>query len=470
MLRKFRIILALVCFAGITLLLAGWPLWLYRYLAGLAKIQLLPAIMAGNIVLVAVLLVLTMLFGRVYCSVVCPLGVLQDCVARARKTVCRKHHYSFSPARNYLRYGVLALVIAAMFLGVQVLVATLDPYSAYGRMVNSAAGRGTVGVIVVAVLTLIVVAVLAWRNGRTWCNSICPVGALLSIFSRHSVFAPVIDAGKCRNCHACERKCKAACIDLETHSIDTSRCVACFDCLDSCKFDALKYKVNISSRAPKVEETGDEKAPDASRRAFLTTGALFVGASALNAQKKKVDGGYAAIADKEIPERTTPLTPFGSRSVKDFYSRCTACQLCVAACPNGVLRPSASLEHFMQPEMGYERGYCRPECTKCSQVCPTGAIEAIEAELKPAYKIGTAVVNRGLCVVETRGVSCGNCARHCPAGAILMVPVDKDDPDSLLRPAVSEQQCIGCGACENLCPSRPISAITVDGVSEHLRS
>ena len=137
----------------------------------------------------------------------------------------------------------------------------------------------------------------------------------------------------------------------------------------------------------------------------------------------------------------------------------------MAACPNQV-RPSGKLMTLMQPEMSYERGYCRPECTKCSEVCPTGAIRPITAAEKSATQIGHAVWIADNCVVNTDGVDCGNCARHCPTGAIHMVHKDPDNPDSPLIPAVNEERCIGCGACENLCPSRPFSAIYVEG---HLR-
>ena len=494
MLRKIRIILASIFFIGVTLLFLDFTGAAHAWLGWMAKVQFLPAVLALNFGVVAVLLVLTLLFGRVYCSVICPLGVMQDIISWIHGKTKKKNRFrfSYSPAINWLRYGVLALFIVALVAGLHSLVALVAPYSAYGRIASNllapvyqlgnnffawiAERAGSYAfystevwirsgaTFAVAAATFAVVAVLAWKHGRTWCNTICPVGSVLGLFSRFSVFAPVIDTEKCRNCGLCGKQCKSSCINMKEHEIDYSRCVACMDCIETCKEGAIHYACRYGKKGSPSPAQGNV---DKSKRAFLVSSAIATTAVAAKAQEMKVDGGLAEIERATKPERQTRLVPAGSLSLKNFADHCTACQLCVSVCPNQVLRPSTSLMTLMQPEMSYERGYCRPECTKCSDVCPAGAIRPISVEEKSSTQIGHAVVCLDNCVVNTDEVSCGNCARHCPAGAISMVRKNPDDPKSLRIPVVNEERCIGCGACENLCPARPFTAIHVEGHEVH---
>ena len=458
MLRKIRLAFATLCFALITLLFLDFTGMLHGWFGWLAKIQFLPAVLALNVGVVLFLVILTLICGRVYCSVICPLGVLQDVMAWiGRKFKKRKKlPYSLFSAISWLRYGMLGIFIIALVAGFSSLAALLAPYSSYGRIANNffqplwqwsnnllayfAERAGSYAfyetdvwlkswsTFIIAVATFVVLAVLAGRNGRTYCNTICPVGTVLGFLSRYSFFRIMIEPDKCNECSLCARNCKAACIDIKEHKVDASRCVTCMNCIDKCSHGAISY--TTPKKVPKqMNET---------RRRFFTVTALVAVNSVLKAQKKKGDGGLATIEDKKIPERSTPIVPPGSLGIRHLTQHCTACQLCVSVCPNQVLRPSADLMKLMQPEMAYERGYCRPECTKCSEVCPAGAIRPITKADKSSIQIGHAVWAKKNCIPLTDGMECGNCARHCPSGAITMVLSDAEDDKS---PKIPGCQC-----------------------------
>ena len=496
MLRKIRITLALIFFVGITLLFLDFTGTLHLWLGWMAKVQLLPAVLALNLVVVAALVVLTLIFGRIYCSVVCPLGVMQDVIAWLHRKTAKKHHYRLTKAHNWLRYGVLALFVACIIVGVPALVVLLAPYSSYGRIASTMlqplyilANNGLAAIaehfdsyafysvdtwlrslptLLVAVGTFVVIFYLAWTRGRLYCNSICPVGTVLGFLSRFSLLKIHFKEDKCIDCGQCAKNCKAQCVDYKNHRVDYSRCVSCGTCLTKCKKKALVYGLINKSEESKAPQS---PAVDKSKRAFLLGSTLAAGTALMAQEKKKVDGGLAEIEDKAIPTRNTPLVPPGAKGVWHLAKHCTACQLCVAECPNQVLRPSTDLERFMQPEMSYERDFCRPECVRCSEVCPTGAIEPITRADKTAIQVGHAVWIKENCVVLTDHVSCGNCARHCPAGAISMEPVESlgDGKSDIVPivPIVNTERCIGCGACESVCPARPFSAIYVEGHEQH---
>ena len=487
---KVRRILGVIFFALITLLFLDFTGAIHTWFGWMAKIQFLPAVLALNFGVVVALVLLTLLMGRIYCSVICPLGVLQDIFGWLGKKA-KKNRYTYSKPLNILRYVMLGVLVVALVAGFTSIAALIAPYSAFGRIAStflapvyqwgnnllatwaeSANSYAFYSVdiwwkggitFVVALVTLIVLFVLAFKNGRTYCNTICPVGTVLGFLSRYSYLKPVIDTSKCNGCGLCARNCKASCIDSKNHAIDYSRCVVCLDCIDKCRQGAIKYVPR--SKAAQSSPTG--ASADKGRRAFITTTAVMAGAGVAKAQKLKMDGGYAVIEDKKIPNRETPLTPPGSLSARNLAQHCTACQLCISACPNQVLRPSGDLSNFMQPVTSFERGYCRPECVKCSEVCPTGAIKPITKEEKTAIQIGHAVWIADNCVVNRDNEKCDNFFRHCPTGAIQMVAKDPNDKKSPKIPVINTERCIGCGACENLCPSRPFSAIYVEGHEVH---
>lgn len=503
MLRKIRILLATVMFMGITLLFLDFTGTMSHWVSWMPKLQFLEAVLALNVVVIMALVVLTFFFGRIYCSVICPLGIMQDIFGWLGKKQ-KKNRYTYSKELKWLRYPVLVLFIIALVAGIGTLFQLLAPYSAYGRIVTYllqpvwVAGNNVLASIaehydsyafyhvskdvpnyyvitIIAVWTWAILAALAWKYGRTYCNTICPIGTILSFLSRFSFLKIHFDESKCRNCSLCTKNCKAACIDFKTHSVDYSRCVVCGDCIESCKFGALSYsrdsrlsRSSRDSRPSRESSSPSETSPKSEgRRAFLLSSALLTTAALAQQKDKLMDGGLAEIEEKVAPKRQTPVTPPGSMSQRNFEQHCTGCQLCVSECPNEVLRPSSDLMHLMLPTMSYELGYCRPECNRCSEVCPAGAIKPIALEVKASTQIGHAVWIKKNCVPLTDGVECGNCARHCPTGAIEMVPSDPDDEESPYVPAVNEARCIGCGACEYLCPARPFSAIYVEGHEIH---
>lgn len=501
---------ALVIFLLITLLFLDFTGTIHTYFGWLAKIQFIPAILALHFAVVIALIALTLIFGRIYCSVICPLGVFQDIISRSA-TSKKKRRFKYRRPLTILRVSVLIIFVAMFIMGMGQVVALLEPYSAYGRIASNLfapiwgwgnnllayfAERAdsytfyrtdvwikSIPTLLVAAATFVIIVVLAFKSGRMYCNTICPVGTILGVLSKYSLLKVRLNKSKCNSCGLCAMGCKSSCIDTKTGEIDYSRCVTCFNCIDKCRKGALSYgRGNISRVSDDVaSEVGNrpikgDNAPikgdnstsksddikDRGRRDFLAITSLFVGSSVIKAQEMKVDGGLSVIGDKKVPKRDRAITPPGSKSDRNFFAKCTACQLCVSVCPNQVLRPSSDINRFMQPEMSFERGYCRPECTKCSEVCPNGAILPISKADKSSISIGTAHWIEKNCVVLTDGVKCGNCARHCPTGAIQMI-----NRDGREIPAINTARCIGCGACEYVCPSAPFSAIYVEGNSQH---
>ena len=247
MLRRIRISFALLFFCCITFLFFDFTGTVSHWFGWMAKMQFLPALLSLNVVVVIGLIALTLLLGRVYCSVICPLGVMQDIFGWLGKKN-KKNRYNYSQAKNILRYTFLIIMTVGIVLGIGSIVALLAPYSAYGRIAQNllsplwiwcnnlladiAARNGSYAIysvdiwirslvtFVIALVTVTFIFIMAWRNGRTYCNTICPVGTVLGFLSRYSLLKPVIDTSKCNSCGLCARNCKGACIDSKHHMID----------------------------------------------------------------------------------------------------------------------------------------------------------------------------------------------------------------------------------------------------------
>ena len=487
-LRLMRIAVALVCVTLLALTFVDWGNGtaavdaLRGAGAELARWQFVPALLSVSALTVCLLLVLTLLFGRIYCSTLCPLGVMQDGVNAVREYRDKKARTRFSYRRPspWLRYGVLALTVVCVAAGVGFVVALVDPYSIFGRLMHEGLrpvvqgannflaaffgdsfGREVISVswlsALVALVTIAIIGFLAWVGGRRYCTSFCPMGTLLGEVSRASLFKFEIDTAKCIDCGLCGRKCKAECIDTANHRIDPTRCVVCFDCIDACSQGAISYTMR--------SKPSKEKPADNSRREFLATMATIAAIPVAEAQQRKQQMQGAMQGRGGHGGGPRPVAPPGAQSLENLHSKCTACHLCVSKCPSHVLQPAVTeygLQGIMQPVMRYDKGYCLYDCTLCGEVCPTGAILPLALEQKRMTQLGHAVFHRGRCVVARDGVECGNCAEHCPADAIRL----QRGVDGRMYPQIEKALCIGCGACENLCPATP-KAIEVKGYAVH---
>lgn len=481
------------------------------FLKGLLYLQFTPSVLkfikVGGLIATGfiVVTILTLLIGRVYCSALCPLGILQDLISRIR---FKRPRYKFLKPKLWtiLRYSTLTLVVLMALAGSLFLLYMLDPYSFAGRIFsdlvrplyygannllvkvlgyfNSYAlhhvefkGMPLKGLAITGGLTL-ALAVVAWRWGRIFCNSLCPVGAVLSILSRYSIFKLVIDDNACTACNRCSRDCKASCIDVKNRDIDFSRCVACYNCIGSCQEGGIGYKFAYSKSKVAPVETVNP-----SRRGFIAGfSGMIIGITAIGQSVKALAQGKGSghgqgrgrgraandklhTAGSRPNRRSAPVTPPGSYSHREYLNACTACHLCVTVCPTHVIQPSINEFGFfgiLQPHMDFHSGFCNFECTKCGEVCPTGAIMPLDLETKKRAQIGKVEFHMANCIVRVDRTECGACSEHCPTKAVDMIPWQ-----GLLLPQVNPDICIGCGACEYACPTEPYKAIYVNGNVEH---
>lgn len=491
MLRKIRIVISVLLFALITFYFIDFAGLLPNSFHRLAHIQFIPALISLSVGILFFLIVLTLLFGRIYCSTICPMGILQDVVARISKSVGKKKkRYTYSPAKNILRWSIVGLLIIAFIGKFTVLIGILDPYSAYGRIAVHVfkpiymfgnnllesifstfenytfyqvdTSMLSLSSTLIAITTFGIIILLAWKHGRTWCNTLCPVGTVLGFLSRFSLFKVRIDTAKCNGCGLCATKCKAACINSKEHTIDHSRCVDCFDCLGACKQKAFVYNPSLKRGASLTEKPVEPTTTDSSKRRFLVAGLVTAGAApGVFSQARK---SAATLEGKKPYTKENPITPPGSISREHFQQQCTSCHLCVSKCPSHVLKP-AFMEYgwtgIMQPTVNFEKGFCNFDCTVCGEVCPNGAILPLTVEQKHLTQMGTVVFIEENCIVYTDGTSCGACSEHCPTQAIAMVPYK----DGLTIPQVNTDICVGCGGCEYVCPARPFRAVYIEGNS-----
>lgn len=503
-LKGLRVLLSILIFVPILLYFVDFAGKLPDGISKLLHLQLLPAILGGMFGIVAILLVLTLLFGRIYCSVVCPAGVLQDIINRlfciGKKKKKGKRRFAYHKPTNWFRYVLLAFTAATAIAGFSGLCLLLDPYSNFGRIAanlfrpvvmwgnniladllmkvdNYTLYHVTISTVsmsglIAGIVALVLFIVMVIFRGRLFCNTICPVGALLSLVSRYSFFRISFDKEACTHCGNCEHSCKAEAINAKDLTIDTSRCVDCFNCVSSCSKGGLQYRFKPYFKKEEVVITKDISN---SLRSFLATGVTVaaslpvVSAIAQEAEKCKGNGncnnnqGHGKGKGKK---KWPPITPPGSHNLERFKDKCTGCHICVVKCPSQVLRPAGmeyGFDYLLKPRLAYISSYCNYECTVCADVCPAHAIEPLTVEEKKTTQVGIATFFINQCIVKTEGTDCGACSEHCPTQAVHMIPYE----GTLTIPKIEADLCIGCGGCESICPVRPMRAIIVKANEVH---
>ena len=448
----------------------------------------------------AAIILLTLLFGRVYCSTLCPLGTLQDIVIHVAEQFRGRRRFRFSRPIYLAHYTLTAIAFAALLVGSVTLLDLFEPFSTFGRVMNDGVRPAVVALqnaaawvvsrfnpyavapfafpaiawtsFVVSAALFLVIVYLSWQYGRLFCNLLCPAGALLSVLSRVSLFKMAINKPNCSGCALCEKVCKAQCIHTDDQKIEFEACVSCFNCMHVCPSVGIEYRTPF--HAATKDAVPNEKHRRA-RQARMKRSAPPKHSGSRRIFFRNVVGsiagtvGVSAIVGSTLQATTQqhePVTPPGSINRDHFTSRCTACHLCVSACPTHVLSPALfeyGVTGLLQPRMNYDIDYCNYDCTLCSDVCPTGAILPVDSSTKKSIQIGKTTFVKDDCIVITKKKDCAACSEHCPTKAVKMVPYE-----NRFLPEVHNEYCVGCGACEHACPVTPRKAIFVTANEIHL--
>ncbi|TFG64015.1 MAG: 4Fe-4S dicluster domain-containing protein [Spirochaetales bacterium] len=514
------------------MLLFFWVQPLAKAYTYTAAFQLVPAflsLLSGVSLLSAagfiIILTLTLVFGRVYCSWLCPLGLFQDFFGLFRRNSGKKKK-PFVPVPFWLKTGILFITVISVLAGTFAVISLLEPFSIFGRVVSHTlkpvliSGNNALAEILnrqhvyaliplrlqtksAAVLALgagylLFLALTGVFWGRFYCAVICPAGTFLGLFARFSLKKFSIDKKICTRCGVCEYNCPTRCIDSKRYAIRADQCTACFRCFRLCPENAVLYgrreksfrvktgPAAAGSSAGSVTEAGGEISTSVPEKALMSRGKFLrmtlAGAGFLAGAAAVPAGSFvrrALILPDPAGEAGMSATPPGSTNLAKFVSRCTACHACVNVCPTRVLQPVIAgygYHGLQQPRMDYTTGYCEYECMRCLDVCPTDAIRPLPRPEKKLTRIGYSIFEEPRCVVHTEHRDCGACAEVCPTHAVYMkfrgianleISPDIKVAGGLFFPVLARDYCIGCGSCEYACPVQKIKAIRVIPVKVH---
>jgi MauM/NapG family ferredoxin protein len=453
-----------------------------------------PLVMAGTWIsartmvpglwLAGAILALTLILGRFFCAMVCPMGTTLDAAERLvgagrhRKNSGRK----LPGGLLRIKYQVLAFILASALLGVS-LVFLASPMAWVTRFyalilypvlcLATDVALGALGPVADTLdlpalayaqvptprfalqwFTVLFMAALfgaSFLAPRFWCRYLCPAGAMFAVFSaKPLVRRRVSDA--CTDCGICRQNCPMAAIGENPSVTDHRECITCLTCVNVCPADAVRFALAGPNGFVPDPGTGDN------RRAFMAAGlagaaTAMVSLTGLHQHRRP---GPGQMGDPIL------IRPPGAVPEKDFLAMCIRCGQCMKACPTNTLQPialNAGLTGFFSPVMTPRRGPCEPKCNVCGRVCPTEALRPLALEEKTWAKVGTAHVLRHKCLAWEWDRKCLVCDEVCPFDAIELRQV----PGLIVAvPFVTETRCAGCGFCQHHCPVAPASAIVVE--------
>jgi len=377
---------------------------------------------------------ITFVCGRVYCSTICPLGILQECFDILYKKIAKKKKKN-PPQKNYKYKYILAFVVFSVLIGGSTIILKyIDPFT----IAMNALSFSLIGIILVAC-----VLVLVFFRNRFFCTNICPVGAILGLISKYSLLKINMDKSACVACGVCARSCPSGCIDIKDGKIDNEICVKCLKCIRVCPQNAISYS---KVEANVVPDKKPKKKTKAKTKFSPTRREVLIGVGALSAFSALVAVGVTFSKNLAKKVKNIILPP-GGVLARRMANKCSNCNLCVNNCPTRVLVKANKDFGAVHIDYSKGKGYCEYNCNNCGKVCPTGAIKRLSIDKKQQLKIAVASINPSC-------VGCGECKMECPTGAIEFDENGKYQVDSL--------KCVGCGMCSSVCPR---NAITITPLS-----